>query len=744
MYLATGMETPIKAPSRSSPWTRDDFDFGSPPQPIGQGRFGHVFAAKEKRSNKVVGIKVLFKKELEACGVVKQLRQEIEVHCKLRHPNIIRMFGWFQDPHRVYVVMSLAEGGDLLKYLRAQPQRRLAEPQAAFYMRQLLDALTYLHGQGIIHRDLKPENLLLNRRGHLLLCDFGWCTSSKRLRQTVCGTQGDYLAPEVLAREPYGPSVDLWTAGVMAFELLHGRTPFERRRSDEKICGGQSTARDATDRLAHSAGEEDEESSDEELLSERGQRIHFREDLTDEACNFIMRVLQSEPSLRPSLEEALADPWLDESNVAPPVAFSSFLVSRKRPGCGVTVKSNTEFSKLPSCIQSHPPSLPDDPLYPAPPLSSTDSTPLVIQPILCSDKSGKGWSRHDFAFNPNPIGRGRYGSVYMAREKKTGRRVAVKVLHKAQLEADGVWHQIKNEVEIHCKLRHRHIVRCHGYFHDELRLYLVMEYCPVELYRKLKSCPGGRFRENEAAKYIMQLIEALQFLHGQGIIHRDLKPENLLLGPTGDLLLADFGWCVGAVRGSHGIRLRQTLCGTPDYVSPEMLRHDGKGYAESVDTWSVGVLCYEFLVGRTPFRRSSPVTFQEEDDVEGEALKNFEGRMFENIMDGKVSFPLYMSKAAQDFIEKLLIVDTRVRMTLQEAMRHPWMRMHTPSIPLSPHLSQQRYAADASTPSYGRELLGVYRKGVSTSTSRNMMEVRSPLAVKSGHNAIFQPLLGLK
>lgn len=134
--------------------------------------------------------------------------------------------------------------------------------------------------------------------------------------------------------------------------------------------------------------------------------------------------------------------------------------------------------------------------------------------------------------------------------------------------------------------------------------------------------------------------------------------------------------CGGGEGGGGEGGLRKTLCGTPDYVSPEMLRHDGRGYAESVDTWSVGVLCYEFLVGRTPFRKSSPVMFQEDEDEEGEALKEQEGTMFANILEGRLNFPTYVSEAAKDFISKLLVVETERRMTLSEAMRHPWMLLY--------------------------------------------------------------------
>ena len=443
---------PFSSTTAPTTWSIHDFDLG---KAIGKGRFGNVYCCKDKRSGKQVALKVLFKQELEACGVVRQLKREIEVHCRLRHPNVVRCYGFFVDPHRVYVVMALAQGGDLHRYLRAQPGRRLAEPLAAFYVKQLLDALRYLHGQGIIHRygsfstrppspvqhrtktaffffvhppthphtharDLKPENLLLDARGHLLLCDFGWCTSSKRLRQTVCGTQGDYLAPEVLAREPYGPSVDLWTAGVLAYELMHGKTPFGRSFSDD---------------------ESSEEDEDEEDLCDRGQRIRFSDDISDEACDFIMQVLVTEPARRPTLAQAAAHCWLDEENVSPPTVLPVQIVPNT-PSSTSSPSSSSSFSSSSSSLTSAP--------HRAviPPLEQRDLslTPSALSSSSSSSSSTptstkKCWSIADFEVG-KAIGKGRYGSVYMCKEKATGQVIALKILFKAQLEADGVMHQV--------------------------------------------------------------------------------------------------------------------------------------------------------------------------------------------------------------------------------------------------------------------------------------------------------------
>ena len=166
-----------------------------------------------------------------------------------------------------------------------------------------------------------------------------------------------------------------------------------------------------------------------------------------------------------------------------------------------------------------------------------------------------------------------------------------------------------------------------GWFHDENRIYIVLEFaCYGELYKRLKKV--GRFDERTAATYMYQIADALIYLHSKQVIHRDIKPENLLLGAFGEVKIADFGWSVHA----PSLR-RQTLCGTLDYLPPEMV--ENKRHDEKVDHWCIGVLCYELLVGRPPFES------QTNSDT------------YKKIVSCYIKFPEYVSPGARDLIYRV-------------------------------------------------------------------------------------------
>ncbi|XP_039286523.1 aurora kinase B isoform X2 [Nilaparvata lugens] len=205
-------------------WNLENFDIG---RFLGKGKFGCVYLAREKNSLFVVALKVLIKKQVQNAGVEHQLKREIEIQTHLRHPNILKMYGYFHDDTRVYLILEYAPKGELFKLMKATPNNRFPEEKAANIVLQLTDALHYCHGKNVIHRDIKPENLLLGSKGELKIADFGWSVHAPSSRRnTVCGTL-DYLPPEMISGKKHGKEVDIWSLGVLCFELLTGKPPFE-------------------------------------------------------------------------------------------------------------------------------------------------------------------------------------------------------------------------------------------------------------------------------------------------------------------------------------------------------------------------------------------------------------------------------------------------------------------------------------------------------------------------------------
>lgn len=295
---------------------------------------------------------------------------------------------------------------------------------------------------------------------------------------------------------------------------------------------------------------------------------------------------------------------------------------------------------------NHRPEYPTDTKPTSTPAKTTaDSTSFAA----AAARKGRQWSLDDFEIG-KPLGRGKFGSVYLARERKSKYIVALKVLQKNQLLKAGVEHQLRREIEIQSHLRHKHILRMYGYFYDAKRIYLILEYSPGgELYKKLTA--RGRFTEAKSAKYISDLARALKYCHAKHVIHRDIKPENLLIGAQGEIKIADFGWSVHAPSSR-----RNTLCGTLDYLPPEMV--EGREHDEMVDVWSLGVLLYEFLVGSPPFETESHTA------------------TYRKISRVELVFPPGVERDAQDLISKLLKKDPNQRLSLANVPNHPWVKRY--------------------------------------------------------------------
>lgn len=258
------------------PLDRDYFQFLAQ---IGSGAFGKVYRASSKKTDKQYAIKILTKAQVVNLKLTDQLRNEITILAKCDHPNIIKLYGAFEDQNFVSLILELANGGSLFK--RLQSFKRFSENMAAQVLGDVIRAIVYLHSliPPVLHRDLKPENVLLVDQ-QFKIADFGWSNIDDEFRNTFCGTP-DYLAPEMIKGEGHNEKLDVWTIGVLLYELLHGRPPFSPK---EKV---------ADKRMAQKAIEKN-------ILE---GKIEFDPTISKEAIACIRTLMNPDSRLRPTARE---------------------------------------------------------------------------------------------------------------------------------------------------------------------------------------------------------------------------------------------------------------------------------------------------------------------------------------------------------------------------------------------------------------------------------------------------------
>uniref|UniRef100_A0A672N0Z2 Calcium/calmodulin dependent protein kinase I n=1 Tax=Sinocyclocheilus grahami TaxID=75366 RepID=A0A672N0Z2_SINGR len=260
---------------------KDIYDFK---EVLGTGAFSEVMLAEEKRTRKLVAIKCIPRKALE--GKENSIENEIAVLHKIKHANIVSLEDIYESKSHLYLVMQLVSGGELFD--RIVEKGFYTEKDASKLIQQILDAVKYLHDMGIVHRDLKPENLLyysMDEDSKIMISDFGLSKieGSGSVMSTACGTPG-YVAPEVLAQKPYSKAVDCWSIGVIAYILLCGYPPFYDE-NDAKLF-------------------------EQILKAEYEFDSPYWDDISDSAKDFIVHLMEKDPSQRYTCEQALQHPWI--------------------------------------------------------------------------------------------------------------------------------------------------------------------------------------------------------------------------------------------------------------------------------------------------------------------------------------------------------------------------------------------------------------------------------------------------
>ncbi|XP_021716780.1 CBL-interacting serine/threonine-protein kinase 11-like [Chenopodium quinoa] len=196
---------------------------------LGCGAFAKVYYARNIQTGQSVAIKVINKKKIAGTNLMSNIKREITIMARLRHPNIVRLYEVLACKTKIYFVIEFAKGGELFAKVA---KGRFSEDLSRKYFQQLISAVGYCHFRGIYHRDLKPENLLLDENGSLKVTDFGLSAVKDQIRpedgllHTLCGTPA-YVAPEILSKKGYnGATVDVWSCGIILYVLTAGYLPF--------------------------------------------------------------------------------------------------------------------------------------------------------------------------------------------------------------------------------------------------------------------------------------------------------------------------------------------------------------------------------------------------------------------------------------------------------------------------------------------------------------------------------------
>lgn len=248
------------------------------------------------------------------------------------------------------------------------------------------------------------------------------------------------------------------------------------------------------------------------------------------------------------------------------------------------------------------------------------------------------------------IGKGSFGRVYLVRHSPSDQYFALKTLSISKVVSTRQTEHVHSEKRILSCLSHPFIVKMYCTASDRRSLHMLFEYLSGgELFSYLRA--SKNFSTHMSRFYAAEIISALQYLHTKQIVYRDLKLENLMLNKDGHVKITDFGFAKEISEKTW------TMCGTPEYLAPEIITHEGHGKA--VDWWSLGILIYEMIVGMPPFQ--------------GRALNE----VFGKILEGKVRFPRNFDSNAKDLVRKLLQRDQSKRLGnlkygAMDIMNHKW------------------------------------------------------------------------
>lgn len=251
----------------------------------------------------------------------------------------------------------------------------------------------------------------------------------------------------------------------------------------------------------------------------------------------------------------------------------------------------------------------------------------------------------------NAIGEGTFGKVYLGIHNMTNEKVAIKILEKAKILENEEIERINREIKFLKKLKNINIIKIYEIIETKTNVYFVMEYASGgELYNYIVN--NRKLEEKESSFFFAQVVYALEFIHKNNIVHRDIKPENMLLTENKTIKLIDFGLSNQYSKNSF----LKTPCGSPCYAAPEMIL--GMNYkGQNIDIWSLGITLYAMVCGYLPFEDKN------------------NDKLYKKILDCRLEFPNYLSDSVKDMIKRLLTVNPKKRISIEEIKQHSFFKL---------------------------------------------------------------------
>ena len=280
---------------------------------LGQGSYGKVLLVRHNKTNIIYALKVIDKRLLLInIEERNQFLREVQIMYKIHHPNVVKLFGHFEDNTYCYLLMEFVEGGELFSYIPENGKSKISTHQIASIIRDVISAIYYMHHMNppIVHRDIKPENILVTSNMQAKLSDFGWSNYIQpgNKRNSICGSPV-YLAPEMITRIGHDEKVDIWSIGVLLFELL---------------TGDQAWAGDNVETVKYNIC---------------NLKISWPEDIDPLAADLISQILKIEPYERISLNDILNHPFFTQYFSNPTSClitpdnkkYKTFIISQDNP-----------------------------------------------------------------------------------------------------------------------------------------------------------------------------------------------------------------------------------------------------------------------------------------------------------------------------------------------------------------------------------------------------------------------------